>query len=164
MRKLLLVSTCFFALSHTAAAETEWYADSMPNGLSTLTGVFDNNGIGLMFGCTENFFSAGAIFLNLNKKTTYQEPTKINVTTMNNESANLIAELVPSAESNYTFMSSNALDSIATFHLLDTANNKPIQIEMKNDKLSINNKWLVGTKGSSDAVKKFKETCQLINY
>lgn len=164
MRKLLLASMCFFSLSHTAVAETEWYAESMPNGLSTLIGVFNKNGMGMMFGCTENFFSAGAIVLNVNKKGTPPGPTKINVTTMDNQSANFIAELVPSAESNYTFMSSNAVASIATFHLLDTANNKPIQIEMINDKLSLSNKWLVDTKGSSDAVKKFKETCQLINY
>lgn len=164
MRKLLLASMCFFGLTHTATATTEWYSERMPNGLSTLTGVFNKNGMGLMFGCTENFFSAGAIVLNVNKRGNTPGPTKISVTTMDNQSASFIAELVPSADSNYTFMSSNAVASITTFHLLDTANNKPIQIEMTNDKLSLSNKWLVDTNGSSDAVKKFKETCQLINY
>lgn len=62
MKKTIIASLLVAGLSSTATAKTEWYTDTMPNGLSTLTGVFEESGIGLMFGCTENFFSAGVIF------------------------------------------------------------------------------------------------------
>jgi len=163
MRKLLIASLCLFVVSNNAFAKTEWYTETMPNGLSTLTGVFNKNGIGLMFGCTENFFSAGVIVLNVNKKGSQPGPTQINVTTLDNESANFIAEPIPSADNNYTFMSSNAMASISTFHMLDTANKKPFQIELINDKLSLSNKWLVDTKDSGEAIRTFKQSCQLIN-
>ncbi|HDC4619829.1 hypothetical protein [Enterobacter asburiae] len=163
MKKILISALFFLSLFNNAIAKTEWYTETMPNGLAILTGVFTKSGIGLTFGCTGDFFSAGAMVLNTDKSGIQPNPMQIKVTAPDNESANFIAEPIKSSPDLYTFMSSNAMASLSTFHFLDTANKKPLMIELKNEKLSMNNKWIVDTTESGNAIKEFKKNCQLIN-
>ncbi|HEY4437696.1 MAG TPA: hypothetical protein VGN40_16220 [Lelliottia sp.] len=163
MNKILIASLFVAAFSNSVSAKTEWYTEQLPGGLSTLTGVFDKSGVGVIFGCTENFFSAGAIFLKINKNASEPGPTQIKISTSKNENVDFSADLVPSAEDNYIFMSSNAIASLTTFHFLDTASNQPFQIELSNSKLSLTNRWLVDTSGSQEPIKEFKKSCPLID-
>lgn len=108
------------------------------------------------------FLFRWSYFLKTNKQGDIPGPTQIKIGTLQNETADFTAELIPSADNNYTFMSSNTIASLTTFHFLDTANDKPIQIELSNNKLSLYNKWLIETSGSEESIKNFKKTCSLI--
>jgi hypothetical protein len=163
MRKLLFASLLCATVAHAEQSKTYWYAEDLPGGLSTLTGVFDKTGTGIMFGCSDSFFSAGTIIETKNKLSYQPKPTKITISTADNEEANFEAEPMKSASDNYTFMSSNMIASITAFHFLDTAKNKPLQITLNNADISISGKWEIDTHGSRDPIRDFKKSCPLIN-
>ncbi|QQN36604.1 hypothetical protein JHW33_08340 [Rahnella aceris] len=163
MKNIIISALLISAFSSFANAETIWYAKEYPDGLSTLTGVFDKKGLGIMFACTGNFLSAGAIAINKKEKVQEPQPITINLTTNDNQNVNFSAEAVPSSENNYSFMSSDAISSLTAFHFLDTASNMPLHINLEENDISVSGGWTIQTRNSKNAVNKFKKSCPLLS-
>lgn len=163
MKNIIVSALLIIGFSNFANAKTIWHEEDFPNGLSTLTGVFDKNGTGIMFGCTGDFLAAGAIILNKKDKIQNISPTSVSVSTSDNQSVEFSADAVPSAENNYTFMSSDNISSLTTFHFLDEASNTTLHISLENNDIPLTGNWDIQTKGAEKSVAKFKKSCRILS-
>lgn len=147
--------------SNSNSTKTVWSYQKLSGGMSLLTGTFDPKGTGLIFACTNDFISAGALILNSSYIKTNEPPDIIGIdlSSYNNQLVSVGANYSPMSNVISAYISPELHDSISAFHLLDTAKGHLMNIKIYNIPASLNISGKIQTDNAASAILEFKKNC-----
>ncbi|EPT5086683.1 lysozyme inhibitor LprI family protein [Salmonella enterica subsp. enterica] len=147
--------------SNFNSKKTVWTYQRLSGGMSLLTGTFDPKGTGLIFACTSEFISAGALILNSSYIKTNEPPDIIGIdlSTYDNKSVSVGANYSPMSNVISAYISPELNYSISAFNLLDTAKGHLMKIKIYNIPASLNISGEIQTDNAASAILEFKKNC-----
>ncbi|POT56180.1 hypothetical protein C3432_19585 [Citrobacter amalonaticus] len=158
--KRLLSPLLILTIANPLFAQTDWYTEEQPEGLLTLTGVFDDSGAAILFSCDDDLFSSGVIIMNEQDKEYGIIPTAITLTDAKKRNIHFTAPQVPSSESSYAFMSASSSLSFTLLHFVEHAPDNILTIKLKNRDIALSGEWKIQTASAGNAIRTFEEKCQ----